>query len=39
MPVTLLGIDSNDRNEIERFKTGSGGSATAIKNAIPGAGC
>lgn len=34
MPVTLLGIDSNDRNEIERIQNWFKRSATAIKNAF-----
>jgi len=34
MPVTLLGIDSNDRNEIERIQSWFRRSATAIKNAF-----
>ena len=34
MPVTLLGIDSNDRNEIERIQNWFRRSATAIKNAF-----
>ena len=34
MPVTLLGIDSNDRNEIERIQNWFKRSATAVKNAF-----
>ncbi len=34
MPVTLLGIDTNDRNEIERVQNWFKRSATAIKNAF-----
>lgn len=34
MPVTLLGIDSNDRQEIERIQNWFRRSATAIKNAF-----
>lgn len=34
MPVTLLGIDTNDRQEIERIQTWFKRSATAIKNAF-----
>ncbi len=34
MPVTLLGIDTNDRNEIERIQNWFRRSATAIKNAF-----
>lgn len=34
MPVTLLGIDSNDRNEIERIQNWFRRSATAVKNAF-----
>lgn len=34
MPVTLLGIDSSDRNEIERIQNWFRRSATAIKNAF-----
>lgn len=34
MPVTLLGIDSNDRNEIDRIQSWFKRSATAIKNAF-----
>jgi HK97 family phage portal protein len=34
MPITLLGIDSNDRNEIERIQNWFRRSATAIKNAF-----
>ena len=34
MPVTLLGIDTNDRNEIERVQNWFKRSATTIKNAF-----
>lgn len=34
MPVTLLGIDSSDRNEIQRVENWFKRSATAIKNAF-----
>jgi HK97 family phage portal protein len=34
MPVTLLGIDTNDRQEIERIQNWFRKSATAIKNAF-----
>lgn len=34
MPVTLLGVDTNDRNEIERVQNWFKKSATAIKNAF-----
>lgn len=34
MPVTLLGIDTADRNEIQRIETWFKRSATAIKNAF-----
>ena len=34
MPVTLLGVDTNDRSEIERIQTWFRRSATAIKNAF-----
>lgn len=34
MPVTLLGIDSNDRNEIERIQNWFRRSVTAVKNAF-----
>ena len=34
MPVTLLGIDPNDRNEIERIQNWFRRSATAVKNAF-----
>lgn len=34
MPVTLLSVDSNDRNEIERIQNWFRRSATAIKNAF-----
>jgi HK97 family phage portal protein len=34
MPVTLLGIDSTDKNEIKRVETWFQKSATAIKNAF-----
>ena len=34
MPVTLLGVDTNDRNEIERIQNWFRRSATAIKNAF-----
>jgi hypothetical protein len=34
MPVTLLGIDTNDRNEIERIQNWFKRSATTIKNAF-----
>ena len=34
MPVTLLGVDTNDRNEIERIQNWFRKSATSIKNAF-----
>lgn len=34
MPVTLLGVDTNDRNEIERVQNWFKRSATAVKNAF-----